>query len=80
MSVVKLSALERTQHLYPLVQDGWEIVQERDAIKREFVFKNFTEAWKFMNKIAEKAEILDHHPEFTSFNFDNFFPFTKVFV
>jgi len=33
---------------------------------REFVFKNFTEAFAFMQKVAVLAEEMDHHPEWSN--------------
>lgn len=36
---------------------------ERDAIKREFRFKDFAEAFGFMAQAAVIAEKMDHHPE-----------------
>ena len=41
----------------------WTLVDERDAIKRNFTFTNFNEAWGFMTRIAVEAERMDHHPE-----------------
>ena len=35
----------------------------RDAIKKEFKFKNFKDAFAFMTKVALKAEEIGHHPE-----------------
>lgn len=35
----------------------------RDAIVREFKFKDFSAAFAFMTRAALKAEQLDHHPE-----------------
>jgi 4a-hydroxytetrahydrobiopterin dehydratase len=34
-----------------------------DAISRTFEFKNFVEAMKFVNKVAEHAEQVQHHPD-----------------
>ncbi|WP_338502530.1 4a-hydroxytetrahydrobiopterin dehydratase [Sphingomonas kaistensis] len=43
---------------------AWE---ERDgALWRSFVFKDFSEAWGFLTRVALHAETVDHHPEFTS--------------
>eukprot|EP00274_Cyanoptyche_gloeocystis_P004607 CAMPEP_0196655684 /NCGR_PEP_ID=MMETSP1086-20130531/5990_1 /TAXON_ID=77921 /ORGANISM="Cyanoptyche gloeocystis , Strain SAG4.97" /LENGTH=253 /DNA_ID=CAMNT_0041988137 /DNA_START=25 /DNA_END=782 /DNA_ORIENTATION=+ len=42
---------------------GWSAVDGRDAIKKTFQFKDFKQAWAFMNKVADKAEALNHHPE-----------------
>ena len=43
--------------------DGWHRTAGRDAIERKFVFKNFSEAFAFMTRVALKAEKMDHHPE-----------------
>src|SRR5262245_28213788 len=42
---------------------GWSEVEDRDAIAKKFVFKNFSEAFGFMTRAALVAEKLDHHPE-----------------
>ncbi|MFQ6025322.1 MAG: 4a-hydroxytetrahydrobiopterin dehydratase [Nitrosopumilaceae archaeon] len=41
---------------------GWKLNGKK--IEREFVFKNFIEAMKFVNKIADLAETEGHHPDF----------------
>jgi 4a-hydroxytetrahydrobiopterin dehydratase len=43
--------------------EGWAAVEGRDAIEKTFGFKDFSEAWGFMNRVALKAEQMDHHPE-----------------
>jgi len=43
--------------------EGWELVEGREAIRKEFVFDNFSQAFGFMARAALKAEKLDHHPE-----------------
>ncbi len=42
---------------------GWMMVEGRDAIARTFRFKDFSEAWGFMSRVALLAEKHDHHPE-----------------
>ena len=42
---------------------AWSEVSGRDAIKREFRFKDFNEAFAFMARTALLAEKMDHHPE-----------------
>jgi 4a-hydroxytetrahydrobiopterin dehydratase len=42
---------------------AWAVVSGRDAIRREFKFADFSEAWGFMNRVALLAEKQDHHPE-----------------
>jgi 4a-hydroxytetrahydrobiopterin dehydratase len=59
--VEKLTADERATALKELT--GWQPVEGRDAIQRSFKFKNFSEAWGFMNRVALMAEKADHHPE-----------------
>ena len=40
---------------------SWEI--KNSHVFRQFKFKNFIEAMKFVNKIAETAENEGHHPD-----------------
>lgn len=42
---------------------GWSPVEGRDAVKRDFAFDNFNEAWGFMSRVALEADKTDHHPE-----------------
>ena len=42
---------------------GWTYDAESDAINKTFTFKDFSEAWGFMNRAALLAEKMDHHPE-----------------
>jgi 4a-hydroxytetrahydrobiopterin dehydratase len=39
------------------------MVENRDAIYKEFLFKNFNEAFGFMTRVALLADKMDHHPE-----------------
>jgi len=41
----------------------WRMVEGRDAIAREFRFRDFSQAWGFMSRVALLAEAADHHPE-----------------
>jgi 4a-hydroxytetrahydrobiopterin dehydratase len=59
--IAKLSAGERDAALKEL--RNWQMVKDRDAIQRSFKFKNFSEAWGFMARVALLAESQDHHPE-----------------
>ena len=43
----------------------WEYDSEDKMLIRETVFKDFMEAMGFLNKLAEAAEKLDHHPDMT---------------
>lgn len=48
---------------------GWSYDESKKALFRHFLFKDFSEAWGFMNRIALEAEKLDHHPSwFNEYN------------
>ena len=57
----KLVGAGRTQALAKL--RGWAETPGRDAIAKTFVFKDFSEAFGFMSRVALEAEKHDHHPE-----------------
>lgn len=40
---------------------GWEF--NNNLIGREYEFKDFKEALGFVNKVGDKAEQMDHHPD-----------------
>ncbi len=41
--------------------------QEKDnKLSRSFEFKDFSEAWAFMNRVALLAEKMDHHPNWSN--------------
>lgn len=46
--------------------EGWRRVEGREAIHKKFVFKNFTEAFAWMVRVAEVANAMDHHPEWSN--------------
>lgn len=46
--------------------EGWRAVEDRDAIIREFRFKDFNAAFAFMTRVALYAEKHDHHPEWSN--------------
>jgi len=64
----KLTPEERDVKLNLLMNDkSWRLDETgRDAIKKQFVFKDFNEAFGFMTRIALKADKMDHHPEWTN--------------
>ncbi len=57
----RLTDTERAE--LPATLPQWAMVEGRDAIRREFRFRDFNEAWGFMNRVALLAEQQDHHPE-----------------
>jgi 4a-hydroxytetrahydrobiopterin dehydratase len=44
--------------------DGWDLTDQR--LHRTFTFKDFSEAWGFMNRVALAAEKQDHHPDWSN--------------
>ena len=59
----KLTAQERDTDLATLIQNGWSVAQDRDAIFKQFKFKSFVEAFGWMTAAALCAEKMNHHPE-----------------
>lgn len=55
-------AIERLPSILP----DWQHDRRRDAITREFVFADFTQAFAFMTQVALVAEKRDHHPEWSN--------------
>jgi 4a-hydroxytetrahydrobiopterin dehydratase len=55
------------QDRVPLSTDlpHWSIVQP-DGIRRRFVFRDFSEAWGFMSRVALLAEQHNHHPDWSN--------------
>ena len=40
--------------------------EEDNKLTRKFEFKNFSEAFAFMTRVAMEAEKMDHHPTWTN--------------
>ena len=59
--VERLSGAAREAALAELT--GWSPVEGRDAIQKSYRFRDFTEAFGFMTRVALLAEKADHHPE-----------------
>jgi 4a-hydroxytetrahydrobiopterin dehydratase len=48
---------------------GWALAESAQSIQREFKFKDFKEAMRFVNAAADIAESEGHHPDiFISWN------------
>ncbi|XP_075397692.1 pterin-4-alpha-carbinolamine dehydratase 2 isoform X1 [Tenrec ecaudatus] len=58
-----LTAEERSRVILDLKAAGWSELSERNAIYKEFSFKNFNQAFGFMSRVALQAEKMNHHPE-----------------
>ena len=46
--------------------EGWMFEEGGKALVRSFKFKDFSEAFGFLTRVALHAEKADHHPEFTT--------------
>lgn len=44
----------------------WALTEDGLAIERRFVFRNFSEAFAFMTRVAMAAEKMNHHPEWSN--------------
>jgi 4a-hydroxytetrahydrobiopterin dehydratase len=60
----KLDAGQIADAMHKLRQ--WRRAPDRDAIVREFAFKDFRQAFAFMTQVALQAEKHDHHPEWAN--------------
>jgi 4a-hydroxytetrahydrobiopterin dehydratase len=48
------------------IPDGWTASEDGKALEKVFRFKDFSEAFAFLTRVALHSEKVDHHPEFTS--------------
>jgi 4a-hydroxytetrahydrobiopterin dehydratase len=62
----RLSEETRGPLLGPLLENGWSMVDDRDAIAKTFTFSNFVDAFGWMTRVAIWAEKWDHHPEWSN--------------
>jgi 4a-hydroxytetrahydrobiopterin dehydratase len=46
-----------------LLEAGWEVLIDRNAVSKTYKFKSFIDAFSFMTSTAIFAEKLNHHPE-----------------
>ena len=56
---MKLTEEQIAEHAAQL--SGWR--REGDEIVRDYQFENFKQALEFVNRVAEVAEGMDHHPD-----------------
>lgn len=60
----KLSAADREAALSRL--HGWTYDGAADSISRDFKFRDFSEAFGFMTRVALAAQKADHHPDWSN--------------
>ncbi|GHA63806.1 putative pterin-4-alpha-carbinolamine dehydratase [Formosimonas limnophila] len=59
--MIRLSDSEREVHMAALTK--WKHDAVRDAIHRQYLFKDFNQAFGFMTRVALYTEQVNHHPE-----------------
>jgi 4a-hydroxytetrahydrobiopterin dehydratase len=64
--VEKLTDEMRVIDLAELLDNGWALVDGRDAIQQSFKFKTFNQAFGWMTRVAMYAEKWNHHPEWSN--------------
>jgi len=64
MPVPQLTEAERSDALAAL--PDWTLRGDALAIERQFQFRNFSEAFAFMARVALLAEKHDHHPDWSN--------------
>jgi len=62
----KLPETDRKTALAPLLANGWQVTEGRDAIAKTFTFANFVQAFGWMTQAAIWAEKMNHHPEWSN--------------
>ncbi len=45
---------------------GWQMSSDGKSITRSFQFRDFSEAFGFMARVALAAEAMDHHPDWSN--------------
>ena len=48
------------------IPPGWALSADGKALETSLRFKDFSEAFAFLTRVAMHAEKVNHHPEFTS--------------
>lgn len=60
------NASDKDDALRAIFKANWSQANDRDAIEKTFMFRNFVQAFSFMTAVALEAEKLDHHPEWSN--------------
>ena len=48
------------------IPEGWTLGEDGKALEKSFRFKDFSEAFGFLTRVAMHSEKVNHHPEFNS--------------
>lgn len=52
--------------LLPLFATGWALEGDGRALIKTFLFRDFKQAFAFMTAVADDAEAINHHPEWSN--------------
>lgn len=68
LNPAKLNLKEINDWTYALKLAGWSLGEDskRQFMTKTYEFKNFREAWLFMEMSALAADRIDHHPEWSN--------------
>jgi 4a-hydroxytetrahydrobiopterin dehydratase len=62
-----LTDASRETDLPALLANGWTLGADgRDSLHKRLKFKDFSQTWGFMSRVALLAEQMDHHPEWAN--------------
>lgn len=64
MTISRLTREEREAALTALPHWRWDA--DGDALIRSFAFRDFRTAFAFMTRVADLAEMQDHHPDWSN--------------
>ena len=59
-------AMIGTSAYYHIIKSIFMWKEENNKLYKKFTFKNFSEAFAFMTRVALAAEKMDHHPTWTN--------------
>lgn len=54
---------DEAQKMMSELSEGWMLIDDAHMLVKEFRFKDFVQAMKFANKVADIAEEEQHHPD-----------------
>lgn len=57
---------ELQKKIEALTARGWILSKDNNQLMREFNLKDFAAAFSLMSQVAEKAESLNHHPNWSN--------------
>jgi len=61
-----IDLIPATERTAALAEMPWDYDEERKAIVRSYGFRNFSEAFAFMTRVALLAEKAGHHPDWSN--------------